>query len=158
MGIARGSSEIEFRDFMVGAEPRLRRGLVAGFGVQVAEEATADAIAYAWEHWDRLRDMDNPVGYLYRVGQTSGRRSTRPLAPVMFTPETSSEHAVEPGLPAAVASLSESQRICTLLVHGAGWTLSEVGELLSVHPGTVAKHAERGLDKLRSELGVAADA
>ncbi len=159
MGVARrGGSEAEFRDFVDDAEPRLRRGLVAGFGIQSGEDATADAIAFAWEHWVRLREMDNPVGYLFRVGQTSGRRSIRPPAMGMITPEASTQPTVEPGLPAAIASLSENQRICTLLVHGAGWTLSEVADLLSVHPGTIAKHVERGLDKLRNVLGVATDA
>ena len=155
----RTDSEAEFRAFVGVAEPRLRRGLVAGFGIQGGEEATADAIAYAWEHWGRLREMDNPTGYLFRVGQTAGRRSTRPLPATIVSPEVSSaEPMVEPGLPAALASLSENQRISTLLVHGAGWTLSEVADLLSVHPGTIAKHVERGLNRLRRNLGVATDA
>ena len=40
-------------------------------------EAAADAMAYAWRHWDTLASMANPVGYLYRVGQTSIRTQTR---------------------------------------------------------------------------------
>ena len=75
----------------------------------------------------------------------------------MIVPEQNTQPMVEPGLPAAIASLSENQRISTLLVHGAGWTLTEVADLLSVRPGTIAKHAERGLDKLRRNLGVATD-
>jgi len=35
---------------------------------------TAEALAYAWENWDRLSSMKNPVGYLYRVGQSRARR------------------------------------------------------------------------------------
>ena len=159
MGTAgRDGSESDFRAFVGEAEPRLRRGLVAGFGIQIGEEATADAIAYAWEHWARVHGMDNPIGYLFRVGQTAGQRSQRAPTLGMIVPEPKTQPMVEPGLPAAIASLSENQRISTLLVHGAGWTLTEVADLLSVRPGTIAKHVDRGLDKLRKTLGVATDA
>lgn len=151
-------SESDFRAFVSGAEPRLRRGLVANYGIQIGEEATADAIAYGWEHWARVHGMENPIGYLFRVGQTAGKRSLRRPAPSMSIPEPSNPPLVEPALPAAIATLSDNQRISTLLVHGAGWTLTEVADLLSVRPGTVAKHAERGLDKLRRTLGVTTDA
>ena len=64
MGTSRwDDSESDFREFVGEAEPRLRRGLVAGFGIQIGEEATAAAIAYAWEHWARVHGMDNPTGY-----------------------------------------------------------------------------------------------
>ena len=159
MGTSRwDGSESDFRAFVGDAEPRLRRVLVAGFGLQIGEEATADAIAYAWEHWARVHGMDNPIGYLFRVGQTAGRRFRRAPALGVIVPEPNPPLMVEPGLAAAIASLSENQRISTLLVHGAGWTLTEVADLLSVRPGTIAKHAERGLDKLRRTLGVATDA
>ena len=154
----RSTSGAEFRDFATDAEPRLRRGLVACFGVHGGEEATADALAYGWEHWERLRLMHNPVGYLFRVGQTAGRRAAASPARGVVVPEAPSEPMVEPGLPDAIAGLSDNQRISTLLVHGAGWTFTEVGDLLGVHPGTIAKHVERGMRKLRRSLGVVHDA
>jgi hypothetical protein len=27
-------------------------------------DAAADALAYGWEHWERIKDMKNPIGYL----------------------------------------------------------------------------------------------
>ena len=30
----------------------------------------AEALAFGWEHWNRVREMDNPCGYLYRVGRS----------------------------------------------------------------------------------------
>jgi DNA-directed RNA polymerase specialized sigma24 family protein len=159
VGAVRGDdSDSDFRAFVSEAEPRLRGGLVAGFGIQIGEQATADAIAYGWEHWARVHGMENPIGYLFRVGQTAGQRSLRTPGRGMSMPEPNTPPMVEPALPAAIATLSDNQRISTLLVHGAGWTLTEVAALLSVRPGTVAKHAERGLDKLRRTLGVATDA
>src|SRR5262249_19579169 len=53
---------------------RLRRALVAAYGVDVGSDASADALAWAWEHRDELATMANPAGYLYRVGQSAARR------------------------------------------------------------------------------------
>jgi hypothetical protein len=64
--------------FFAEAEPRLRRAFVAAYGTQRGYEATAEALAYGWEHWRRIRSLDNPLGYLYRVGQ-SRTRPRRPL-------------------------------------------------------------------------------
>ena len=40
-------------------------------------KATAEALAWGWEHLDRLRTMENPAGYLYRVGYRRGIRQRR---------------------------------------------------------------------------------
>ena len=53
-----------FTEFVTEAEPRLKRALCVGFGIERGVEATADALAYGWEHWERIRLMSNPAGYL----------------------------------------------------------------------------------------------
>lgn len=58
----------DFEEFVTSVRPRLRRALAGCRGVEGADEAVAEALAYAWEHWARVRDLDNPAGYLYRVG------------------------------------------------------------------------------------------
>ena len=106
-------------------------------------------------------EMDNPVGYLYTVGRNWGRRQFPRRTVTRFpAPEVvhQSDPRVEPALPAALAGLSERQRVATVLVHGAEWTTVEVAELLGVDRGTVHKHADRGLRRLRAALGVTADA
>jgi RNA polymerase sigma factor (sigma-70 family) len=91
--------------------------------------------------------MENPAGYLYRVGRNRARRmATRRVA--LPAPDAGdSEHWVEPELPAALAQLSERQRLVVALVYGYGWTLSEVAELLDVSKGTVQSYGEGGLKK-----------
>jgi RNA polymerase sigma factor (sigma-70 family) len=132
---------------------RLRRAFIAAYGPDVGAEATSDALAYGWEHWSRISMMDNPAGYLYRVGQSKARRyRRRPLR--LPEVESVAQPWVEPGLPAALERLSERQRQAILLCHGYGWTLAEVGELLGVGPSTVQRHIDRGMAKLRSKLGV----
>ena len=59
-----------FTDFVENTELDLRRALIARYGPERGREATAEAFAYAWEHWNRIKDMKNPSGYLYRVGQS----------------------------------------------------------------------------------------
>jgi DNA-directed RNA polymerase specialized sigma24 family protein len=147
--------EGEFRRFVAENEPGLRRALVAAYGSERGREATAEALAYAWENWDRVSGMANPLGYLYRVGQSRGRpHRGRPV----FERPPEDEIWVEPGLPAAVAALPERQRVALLLVYCEEWTQAEAAVLLNVSKGTVQRHVERGLRKLRAAMGVTRDA
>jgi RNA polymerase sigma factor (sigma-70 family) len=100
-------------------------------GEPAGRDATAEALGYAWEHWARRR-----------------------RAPVLFESSAWVEHRFEPGLPGALASLSERQRLAVVLVHGFGYTLREVAELTGVKLTTVQNHLERGLARLRAQLGV----
>ena len=47
----------------------LRRALVARHGLERGCEAAAEAIAWASEHREELAEMDNPLGYVYRVSR-----------------------------------------------------------------------------------------
>lgn len=143
-----------FTDFVSGVELRLRQALTAAFGPDVGRDASAEALAYAWEHWDRVRAMDNPVGYLYRVGQTHGGRMNKRRRVVM--PPVAAERApwIEPELPSAMARLSERQRAVVLLLYSYEWTMSEVADLLGVSKATVQSYADRGMKLLRRRLGV----
>ena len=144
-----------FAEFVRESEPRLRSALCVGFGIERGVEATADALAYGWENWDRIRVMSNPAGYLYQVGRSEARprRMPRPTFPEF--PSDSSPW-VEPGLPAGLAGLSEKQRTAVWLVHGFEWTLEETAFLLDVSISTVRNHLARGEKKLRKSLGVSA--
>jgi len=145
----------EFEAFVERVEARLRIALVAVFGQDGGRDAAAEALAYGWEHWGDVSVMDNPVGYLYRVGRSSQRRRKEVTwAPV---PEDATPH-VEPGLPTAIASLSERQRLAVVLVHAYGWDRGEVAELGGVSVSSVDTHLARGLSKLRLSLGVDAHA
>jgi hypothetical protein len=77
------TSDDGFRLFAEEAEPRLRRAFILSYGSDRGREATAEALAYGWEHWAKVRRMANPYGYLFRVGQPeaggSGCRSSARL-------------------------------------------------------------------------------
>ncbi|MDP9334037.1 MAG: sigma-70 family RNA polymerase sigma factor [Actinomycetota bacterium] len=135
--------------------PRLLRAFVSAYGTERGGEATAEALAYAWEHWRRIRRMENPAGYLFRVGQTRTRRRKEGTEALRWKARgVGAERHVEPALTSLLASLSEAQRVSVVLLYGYEWTLREVAELLDVTISTVQTHAERGLAKLRSGLEV----
>jgi len=139
-----------FEAFFRETEPRLRRALVAAYGPELGRDAASEALTYAWEHWERLSQMANLPGYLFRVGQTRGTRRKR--QPVLHDRSSWPEYQFEPGLPAALAALSERQRLAVVLVHGYGYTLQEVAELTGLRKGSVQTHAARGLARLRAAL------
>ena len=143
-----------FDDFAAEAGERLRRALVARFGVEVGNDVTDEALVYAWEHWERLRALGNPVGYLYRVGQSAARRHARWHRAVRLPLETWSpeEPSADPGLAVALARLKPAQRTCIVLVHVYGWTYAETAAALELTVAAVRNHLHRGLGRLRLEL------
>ncbi len=148
--------EIEtwFGEFVSANESSLRQALTAALGPDLARDATAEALAYAWEHRERVEGLQNPAGYLYRLGLNWGRKVAGRRTPAFPSPPSDGESMFEPGLSAAMAKLSEKQRMVVYLVHGLNWSLSEVAEVLEVSKGTAQKHMERGMARLRRQLKV----
>lgn len=143
-----------FTAFADAAGARLRQVLVAQYGVDVGADLTADALAYAWEHWERIEPMENPVGYLYRVARSAGRRHRRWRRPAVFPPERDREELpFDAGLHRALVALPERRRTCVVLVHVFEWAYSEVADALSVSVAVVRNEVHRGLRQLRDDLG-----
>ena len=143
-----------FTEFVRLAEPKLRHALISAYGRQEGWEAVAEALAYAWEHWDRIQAMENPIGYLYRVGRTRGRWGFRRPRVVHELNPTSDLPWIEPALPAALQRLSNRQRTAVMLIKGYGWTYQEVADLTGISVSSVQNHVERALAKLRADLEV----
>jgi DNA-directed RNA polymerase specialized sigma24 family protein len=145
-------SEDEFDAFVRLAEPRLRRALLGAVGVDRVDDAVAEALGYAYEHRQRLADMTNPIGYLFRVGQSRTRR--RKSLRLFRTDVPIQIPDVEPRLIGALQELPDAQRIAVWLAHGCAWSHAEIADVLDVSSSTVATHVSRGLQRLRTELGV----
>jgi hypothetical protein len=82
-------------------------------------DAASEALAYGWEHWERLSEMENPAGYLYRVGQTAARRAHRPHGFLPAPPPVELAD-FEPRLVPALQRLSEQQRVAVVLTCAYG--------------------------------------
>ena len=141
-------------DLVVQIEPKLRRALVARYGVDLGSEVSAEAVAWGVEHIDQLAEMQNPAGYLFRVGQTAARRLLRRRMPVVFPrePEWTDAPHLRGDLFDELARLKPEQRVAVLLVHGYGFSYREVAELLDVTESAVTNYVHRGLKKLRKRL------
>lgn len=143
----------DFAEFFAEAEPRLRVALVSSLGLELGQEASAEALAFAWEHWERVMATQNPIGYLYGVGRNKARTVNRRPSRTLFDVRVDHPPWVEPALPGALARLSERQRTVVMLLYCFEWTLSEVAETLGTSKGTVQLHARRAMSKLRADLG-----
>jgi RNA polymerase sigma factor (sigma-70 family) len=149
--MAGAAEQGDFEAFVRAVEPRLRRALIGCRGIDGAQEAVAEALAYAWEHWRDLRGMTNAAGYLYRVGQSRSRRRREPRLPA---PDSLRIPEVEPALVPALLALPERPREAVWLVHGCDWTYAEVAEALGISASAVGTHVSRALERLRAVLEV----
>lgn len=140
----------EFDELMRLAAPRLRRALVGAVGIDRVDDAVAEALAWASEHQAQLLAMENPIGYLYRIGQRHGRRAIR--TPPLLAPAVDAIPEIEPGLVDALRALPRRQRVCIWLAIGCQWTHSEIAEALNIRRSTVGTHVARGLESLKTKL------
>lgn len=145
---------MEFESFALATRSRLVRALAPVRGEESVDGA-AEALAYAWEHWDRIGAMDHPIGYLYRVGLS---RTRRRLTPTLPPPEAIGLPDVEPALIPALLQLPEAQRTAVWLVHACQWRYAEVAEAMGTTTSMVGNHVSRGLARLRQKLEVQSNA
>lgn len=151
------ADETSYTAFVREAQDKIRHALVAGFGVEIGREAAAEALVYAWERWDRVSRMENPAGYVFRVGHRIGQKLTRKGNRTILLPDPPSVTnpvEIEPALPRALSTLSPSQRMAVVLVDGFGFSQRAAADLLGIRRTSVQKHLERGMRRLRTELGV----
>jgi DNA-directed RNA polymerase specialized sigma24 family protein len=146
--------DVDYSTFVRLGGSRLLRVLVAHYGVDVGSDAAADALRYGWEHWDRVAQMENPIGYLYRVAQSSVRRQRRWRRELPFPARDATyvDSSVDSELFDVLARLSPLQRVSVLLVHAYDWTYPEVADVLGIKVSAVTNHVHRGTSKLRRLL------
>lgn len=136
-------------------QPKLRQAFVARYGSDIGEQATAAAMAWAWEHQDRLVGVTALRAYLFRVGQSSMRRSWvwafHNSATFPTEVADSGTGQIEEALDLAVLlrKLPQKQRTCVLLIHAHGWPYRDVAELLDISVDAVNNHTHRGMNALR---------
>ena len=142
-----------FARFVGEHELRLRRAFVAAYGTEHGRDATAEASRGHGSAGIVRRRCENPAGYLWRVGRS---RITGHAGANRGVPEPAADDVlVEPALLRA-SRTHGARRAAVLLVHGYGWQLKEVAELMDVRVTTVQNHVERAMAKFRAALTVEA--
>lgn len=146
-----------FSAFYRHAWPQVARGLGATLGdVNLAAEATDEAMARAYAHWSKVGAYEFPAGWVYRVGLNWSRSYHRRMARALPNRrlDTGELGAVaEPSVRAALLDLDVKHRsviVCRLLLD---WSVEETATALKIAPGTVKSRQSRALDILASTLG-----
>jgi RNA polymerase sigma-70 factor (ECF subfamily) len=115
----------------------------------VAREATDEAFALAASRWHRVRDMDSPIGWTYKVALNRLRRYTkrRRRERVLWQRQSASERTgpprEHPELWDAVDALPPKQRTTIVLRYVADRREAEIADILGVSRSTVASNLTR---------------
>jgi DNA-directed RNA polymerase specialized sigma24 family protein len=123
----------------------------------LAAEAVDEAMARAYQRWPHVSQLENPGGWVYRVGlnwsRSVVRRLTRPAPVWVASPAASPAPIVQdPLVDRALGLLTVDQRavvVCRLLLN-----LSEAStaHALGIRPGTVKSRLHRALARLNPLL------
>jgi DNA-directed RNA polymerase specialized sigma24 family protein len=152
--ISDGTTMTSRAEYLATARPLLERAFVARFGVRDGMEAASDAIEYALANWERVSAMDNPTGYLFKVGHGKASRAirrSRRMTALAAEPVTL-DRPLDLDLQRALLSLPWEQRVAVVLVHAHGHSYASAAELLDIPITTITNHVQRGMTQLRKAV------
>ncbi|HEY0927500.1 sigma-70 family RNA polymerase sigma factor [Brevundimonas sp.] len=135
------------------------RALLRRMGAQpaLADDIAQDAFIQAFERCSEFRGDGTFAAWVKRIAARLYIKRVAKEARYVAEVETEETVAApDPGglmdLDEALRGLSEAERLCVSLCHGAGMAHPEIATALNLPLGTVKSHVKRGLDKLRARL------
>ena len=135
------------------------RGLLRRMGAQASEadDVAQDAFLTAFQRCTEFRGEGTFAAWVKRIAaRLYLKRKSKDARYVAEIENEEAAPAVDtPGLvdlDEALKSLSEVERLCVSLCHGAGLSHPEIAAAMNLPLGTVKSHVKRGLDKLRARL------
>ena len=146
----------DFESFYRDGYAGIARALTVTLGdLDLAQEATDEAMVRAYVRWDKIRTYDNPGGWVYRVGLNWARSARRRLTRVFPFHERRvvDPPITDPAHAAALRDLDISLRavvVCRLLLD---WSVDDTAAALRIKPGTVKSRLHRALAQLERTLG-----
>ena len=115
-----------------------------------AEELAQDAFLSVYERWDRVAEMDDPTGYLYRTAMNAFRSWHRRSALSakraigLTRPDDAISNIEDQDMVVrALAPLTARQRAAVVLIDLMGYSSEEAARVLGIRASTVRTHAER---------------
>ncbi len=154
--------ELDFDAFYVASRRRLlgQLALMTGDADQ-AQDVVQEAFVRAWQHWDRLRTLDNPEAWVrtvaWRLAVSRWRRSRRAvrLYPRVAVAEASPPQGTDEELDvrAALGRLPEGQRLVLVLHELCDLSVEQVARQTGLPVGTVKSRLARGRAALADLLG-----
>ena len=135
------------------------RALLRRMGAQAAEadDVAQDAFLQAFEKCTEFRGEGTFAAWVKRIAaRLYLKRRSKEARYVAEVEDTETVAPLDtPGLldlDEALKTLSETERLCVSLCHGAGLSHPEIATAMNLPLGTVKSHVKRGLDKLRARL------
>jgi RNA polymerase sigma-70 factor (ECF subfamily) len=158
---ARDAKESSFESFFLAEYDGLVRAMsLFTENGDEGEELAQEAMARAYERWDRVHRADNPTAYVYTIAFNLRRRNFRTLLRTRISPaeratdlDFAGEVAARADVRNAIRGLTRKQREALLLVEWLGLTPDEAGHVLNVSPVSVRVRLHRARNDLRRVLG-----
>jgi RNA polymerase sigma factor (sigma-70 family) len=152
-----GPSEAFALFFKNNRGPVFRALLASTLNRAAAEDATAEAFARAYAHWDTVADHPNPRAWVLRVPwnyhRSSWRRwEARWSTDVPVPTPLAVEPWPDPDLVAAIRDLPQGQQEVIVLVALGELTPSQAARVLGIAVGTVRSQLFRARVALRQAL------
>lgn len=146
-----------FVEFYAQARDRLARALALTLNDgDLAAEAVDEAMARAYQRWDRVGSFDDPAGWVYRVAMNWAtsvlRRRTRAPRLPAERPAGDLGPVAEPSVRVALAELDVRQRGVVVCRYYLGLSEAETAAALGIRPGTVKSRLHRALQHLQVRL------
>jgi RNA polymerase sigma factor (sigma-70 family) len=149
-----------FREFFEAQGDRLYGALrVITRDPHEAEELAQEAFVRVWERWDRVRAMEDPVGYLYRTAMNLHRSGLRRRsvaarhAPAAGSTNPYDAVDARSTVDAALATLSPRQRAALVLTDLMGYSSEEAGRILGIKAVTARVLASQAQAAMRRTIG-----
>ena len=127
-----------------------------------AEDLTAETLLAAWDRWERLLEVENPVAYLRRImvnqaavrirSAVRERRRLRLFHVDALRAGTDPDGGVVVDVRAALRHLPVRRRACVVLRHAFDLSEEEVARILGISVGTVKSQTSRGMAQLQRLL------
>lgn len=121
----------------------------------LAEEIAQEALARAWERWDRVGSMDSPEAWVFKTARNLARRrlsrrvAERRVVALRADRRSTPDLADAVAVRAAVSSLPERQRATLIARYFMELSVGETSELLGCAEGTVKAATHQAIKSLR---------
>ena len=150
-----------FEDLFERHHARLFAGLCLVTGSRSeAEDVMQEAFLQVWQRWDRVSNMDEPAGYLFRTAMNLTRKRRRRATVALkravglaSTPDAFAQVDDRDELIRAIQGLAPRERAAIVLTALEEYSSSEAGRMLGIADSTVRVLAGRARTSMRSSIG-----
>jgi RNA polymerase sigma factor (sigma-70 family) len=151
--------QTNFADFyQLRREPIYRALAMTLRDEDMAAEAVEEAMARAYERWRSVSGYANQEGWIYRVGlnwaTSRGRKARREIVTDRPPEQASEDSLPDPDLDRAIRELNVQARAVVVLRHYLDMTYEQMGDALSIPPGTAKSRLHYATEELRKLLEV----